>query len=146
MARPRGGVNKSQMIREYLRENPGVRTKDVVEHFVSLGMEVSNQLVSTVRSKEGVSGGSSEVRLSEVRSVREFVERSELDAEVAVQILTSFADLVDNLGGTGRFRRVLTAYIECVDPSSEEDSSEEDHEEDRGTGSSYIDVNEEEED
>lgn len=142
------GVNKSELIRAFLREYPGVRTRDVVEHFKTQGLTVSQQLVASVRGRQMGSqckrevGG--DVRLSEVKAVRDFVGKSELDTAVAVQILSSFADLVESFGSVGRFRRVLAEYVgvSAVDPEPEH----EDHEEDIGTGSSYIDINDEDDD
>jgi hypothetical protein len=144
------GLNKSQLIREYLREYPGVRTRDVVTHFKAQGVEMSPQLVASIRCREFGSYSCGDVRLSEVKSVRDFVQKSELDVSVAVQILSEFASLVDSFGGVGRFRRVLSEYVRFedgekgVDPSLDPEPEHEDHEEDVGTGSSYIDVNEDE--
>lgn len=146
-------VNKSEMIRGYLREYPGVRTRDVIAHFSGQGVVMSPQLVASVRGREfGSAKKVEDVRLSEVRAVRDFVQKSELDEEVAVGILKSFGDLVESFGSLGRFRRVLAEYVRFeggeggkgVDPEPEH----EDHEEDTGSGayedggSSYIDVNE----
>ncbi len=141
------GVNKSEMIRDFLRECPNVRTKDVVEHFKTRGVDISQQLVAGVRSREQGSfrrrEDDGDVRLSEVKAVRDFVHKSELDSSVAVQILTEFASLVESFGSIGRFRRVLSEYVQLSDDPEPE---HEEHEEDVGTGSSYIDVNEDDED
>ena len=136
MGRSKGGVNKSELIRDYLREYPGSRTKDIVEHFKGQGMEVSQQLVSVVRSKEGMGVGMlSEVRLSELKAVKDFVSKSELDPSVAVQILDSFSDLVDSIGGIARFRRVLLEYSGYLNGEKEEEGSSEGSSEE----SSYMD-------
>lgn len=145
------GLNKSELIREFLREYPGARTKDVVEHFKDRGVPMSQQLVAGVRAREtGVVRAKSdlgEIRLSELKAVRDFVQRSDLDSSVAVGILTEFANLAESFGSIGRFRRALVEYVRFEDGSSvDPEPEQEDHEEDVGTGSSYIDVNEEDDD
>jgi hypothetical protein len=148
------GLNKSELIREYLREYPGTRTKDVVEHFKGQGVSMSQQLVAGVRAREIGAVRSKpdmgEIRLSEVKAVRDFVQRSDLDSSVAVGILTEFSNLVESFGSLGRFRRVLAEYVRFedgeIEASVDPEPEHEDHEEDVGTGSSYIDVNDEDSD
>src|SRR5687768_11132505 len=51
--RSRGGVNKSEAIREYLKQNSNAAPKDVAAALQAQGVKVSSQLVSNVKTTLG---------------------------------------------------------------------------------------------
>ncbi len=50
MAKKRGGVSKSQAIRDYCGANPKAKPKEVADALASQGVVVTPQFVSTIRS------------------------------------------------------------------------------------------------
>jgi hypothetical protein len=126
------GINRSEEIRRFLRENPGVRIQDCIDGLKGRGIEVSYGLVASVRSRD--SGKKvvqeSPVTAEEACRVRDFVKVSNLDDDVAVRILGDFANLVQLVGGLDRFRYILDRYEGFSDVKE--------------SSSSYYDVNDDE--
>jgi len=149
--------NKSELIRKYFESNPQSSVKDCISDLAEGGVEVSYALVFGVRGrmpKDEVPVVESEPSLSEMKLVRDFVEKSNLDQDLAVQILKEFSHLVRGIGTIDRFDRVLDGFGKCSKifsspseivpgveptvPSVEEPAV--------STGGSYHDVNDDEED
>jgi hypothetical protein len=149
--------NKSELIRKYFESNPQSSVKDCISDLAEGGVEVSYALVFGVRGrmpKEDVLVVESEPSLSEMKLVRDFVEKSNLDQDLAVRILKEFSHLVRGIGTIDRFDRVLDGFGKCskifsspsevvpgvepIVPSVEEPAV--------STGGSYHDVNDDEED
>jgi hypothetical protein len=149
--------NKSELIRKYFESNPQSSVKDCISDLAEGGVEVSYALVFGVRGrmpKEDVPVVESEPSLSEMKLVRDFVEKSNLDQDLAVHILKEFSHLVRGIGTIDRFDRVLDGFGKCskifsspseivpgvepIVPSVEEPAV--------STGGSYHDVNDDEED
>lgn len=125
------GVNRSAEIRKFYEEHPDARIGECISGLSSRGVDVSYGLVASVRSRQPGAGNKSRVgpvTVLESRRVGDFVDLSNLEPTVAVKILLDFADLVRDLGGLDRFRVVLGEYVAD------------------GGGSSYMDVNDEDED
>lgn len=110
MGRVRGALNKSAEIRSYFLEHPDARSTDCIKSLKERGIEVSAGLVAVVRSKEPGGKRGKEITLDEVKVVKAFVARSNLDIEVATKILEEFSLLVRSLGGVDRFLEVLNEY------------------------------------
>lgn len=154
----KGGMNKSQEIRNYFEKNPNAKTQDCIGSLMGRGIEVSQALVSAVRSRLSgkKSGKNKEVTLTEAMLVKNFIEKSGVDEEVATGILNDFADLVVSCGGVDRFREVLSQYKgftcagtveDSIAESETEDSAEENDEEyEDSDESEYEDVNDDEDD
>jgi hypothetical protein len=141
-------MNRSEEIRRFYEKNPGARPKDCIIALAAMGVEVSPTLVSCVRAKLKVRDTNADVGV-----VREFVESSGLDPEVAVEILGRFVDVVEKVGGLSSFREVLAVVSgpgggiedeEEVPPVASAPVSSSSSE--AVSGFSYDDVNDEEDD
>lgn len=160
--------NKSELIRKYFDSNPSSSVKDCIRDLAEGGVEVSYALVFGVRNRMKFSSRMGdvtnvaddempeprEVSLDEMKMVRDFVEKSNLDSDLAIRILKEFSSLVRGLGTIDRFDRVLENFSTCSkvfessdevvpgvvvsEPVSEPVSVESDN--------SYMDVNDEEDD
>lgn len=100
-------VNRSEEIRRFYEQNPGARPKECIIALAARGIDVSPTLVSCVRAKLREQSVPERDMASDVAVVRGFVDSSGLDPEVAVEILTRFAGVVEKVGGLDRFREVL---------------------------------------
>jgi hypothetical protein len=150
--------NKSELIRKYFESNPQSSVKDCISDLADGGVEVSYALVFGVRGRafkeyKDIPVVESEPSLSEMKLVRDFVEKSNLDQDLAVRILKEFSNLVRGIGTIDRFDRVLEGFGKCSKifsspsevvpgveptvPSIEEPVS---------PGGSYHDVNDDEDD
>lgn len=103
-------MNRSEEIRSFFRDNPGARPKDCIVALAARGIDVTPTLVSCVRAK--LKERPVRDMASDIVLVRAFVDSSGLDPEVAVEILSRFAEVAERVGGLDRFREVLAA----VDP------------------------------
>ncbi|NCA17148.1 MAG: hypothetical protein EBS90_08895 [Betaproteobacteria bacterium] len=99
-------VNRSEEIRRFFDQNPGARPKDCITALAAQGIDVSPTLVSCVRAKLKERAPQRDMAV-DVALVRDFVDSSGLDPEVAVEILTRFVGVVEGVGGLVRFREVL---------------------------------------
>jgi hypothetical protein len=146
--------NKSELIRKYFESNPQSSVKDCISDLAEGGVEVSYALVFGVRGrmpKDVPVVVESEPSLSEMKLVRDFVERSNLDPDLAVRILKEFSNLVRAIGTIARFDRVLENFGKCskIFSSSEVVPGVEPtvpSVEAVSTGGSYHDVNDDEDD
>ncbi len=105
----RGGVNKSELIRKYFENNPQASVKDCISALGEGGVDVSYALVFGVRGRAS-SKPSQEVSVAELKMVHDFVEKSNLDPDLATRILSEFANLVRSVGTIDRFDRVLEEF------------------------------------
>lgn len=113
-------MNRSEEIRRFYEENPSARPKECIAALAARGIDVSPTLVSCVRAKLKVRDVAADVIV-----VRDFIASSGLDSEVAVEILSNFADVVDRVGGIGNFRVVLGAINPGAGGGMEDDEEEE---------------------
>ena len=147
--------NKSELIRKYFETNPQSSVKDCISDLANGGVEVSYALVFGVRGRAFKEYKEvPDPSLSEMKLVRDFVEKSNLDPDLAVRILKEFSHLVRGIGTIDRFDRVLEDFGKCSKifssssevvpgveptvPSVEEPAV--------STGGSYHDVNDDEDD
>jgi hypothetical protein len=107
-------VNRSEEIRRFYEQNPGARPKECIIALAAQGIDVSPTLVSCVRAKLKERVPERDIA-SDVAVVREFVDSSGLDPEVALEILTRFAGVVEKVGGLDRFREVLEVVSASVE-------------------------------
>lgn len=99
-------VNRSEEIRRFFEQNPGARPKECIIALAAQGVDVSPTLVSCVRAKMRDRVPERDMAV-DVALVRDFVDSSGLDSEVAVEILNRFVGVVEKVGGLSRFREVL---------------------------------------
>lgn len=150
-----GALNKSQEIRNFFTSHPDSKTQDCIKDLGDRGIVVSQALVAAVRSRlSGKTKTKKEVTLTEVMLVKNFIDKSGLDEDVATSILTDFSDLVIACGGLDRFRDILGGYegfthgcAGTVSESiSESEATDEAEDSDEDNESDYEDVNDEEDD
>jgi len=118
----RSGVNKSECIRKYFETNPQASVKDCIEALSAGGVEVSYALVFGVRgrSTETKEPEPREISLSEIKLVRDFVDKSNLDPDLATKILNEFIHVVRGVGTIDRFEKVLVELDKFYKDSSSE--------------------------
>lgn len=149
-----GGINKSEEIRKFYDANPDAKTKDCIDSLKSKGIEVSQALVAGVRSRsQGTPGNKKkkgEVSIAEMKLLKNFVSKSNLDISVATKTLNELVALIHEIGSVERFKTVLDEFgsFEESDSDESEDSEEEavavaSSDEDE---SDYEDVNDEDDD
>lgn len=117
------GINRSAVIRDYFKEHPSARIVDCLDYMKDRGLEVSYGLVATVKSR--MPKEEEEITEKDHVHVRDYIRVSNLDEDVAVRILSDFADLVQVVGGLEKFRRILSGMKKpessYCDPNEEED-------------------------
>jgi len=100
MAKKKAGedsrVNKTQMVREYLNEQPNAMPKDVSEALKEKGVEVSPQIVSQIKYQLRLVGA-----LGRRASGRSAIEGLSADDLLKVKVLT------DEIGGPQNMERAL---------------------------------------
>ena len=144
-----GGINKSDEIRKYFEAHPESKTKDCITFLAGKNIEVSQALVAGVRGRMTGEAGTKrkkkgEISVGEIKLVKNFVDKSHLEASVATKTLMELANLIEEIGSIERFKDVVNEFSN-FDGDSETDESDED--EDAVTvGAEYDDVNDEDED
>lgn len=141
-----GGINKSALIRDYIKNNPEATTSQIVEALGSKGHDVSQALVAGVRSREGRGPGnksrSKEITINELNTIHTIIEKFE-DASIVMGIIEDLTSCMKDIGGLARFEEAMEAYSkwkpsksELVSAAviSEDSSSEEDSEDDDDDG------------
>jgi hypothetical protein len=150
-----GGTNKSEEIRKFYDANPDAKTKDCIDSLKSKGIEVSQALVAGVRSRsQGTPGNKKkkgEVSISEMKLLKNFVAKTNLDISVATKTLNELVSLIHEIGSVERFKTVLDEFGNFEDSEIESDSESEDEEDAVAVASSdddseYEDVNDEDDD
>jgi hypothetical protein len=157
------GVNKSELIRKYFESNPQASVKDCIAALGEGGIEVSYPLVFGVRGRMNPEEGKGDtynskvetpISSNELKMVGDFVEKSNLDPDLATRILAEFSNLVRAIGTNDRFDRVLEEFGRVsnnsssviVDPPEVFPGVVQQENAVVEGGSSYFDVNEEEDD
>jgi hypothetical protein len=109
----RNGVNKSELIRKYFENNPQASVKDCIAALGEGGVEVSYPLVFGVRGRMDAAKDDEkprEVSPAELKMVHDFVDKSNLDPDLATRILAEFVSLVRLIGTIDRFDVVLAEF------------------------------------
>jgi hypothetical protein len=109
--RSRGGVNKSQAIREYLANNPNAPPKDVAEALRAQGIRVSSQLVSNVKTMRGTRGRRAGRPAAAGRGAgRRGARRGRAGADsISVQNLLDAKRVIEQVGSVEAVRKALDA-------------------------------------
>lgn len=136
--RPKGstGINKSEMVREYLRSNPAAGTNEVIDALGQKGIEVSQALVSGVRKREERGPGNKSrgaITVDELATINSLIERFD-DRSVIVGLIDELSKIIRGIGGMERFDEAMRAFNSWK-PSdsisaSETDSSDSDSDSD----------------
>jgi len=100
MARMKRGA-KSQLVRDYIAENPQARPQDIVEGLRSKGFKIKLTLVRGIKYKKPSKPGK-----RRGPSVRAAARRSS-GANLTVEQLIELKRLTDELGGAEQLRRAL---------------------------------------
>ena len=136
-----GGINKSALIRDYIKNNPEATTSQIVEALGSKGHDVSQALVAGVRNREGRGPGnksrSKEITINELNTIHTIIEKFE-DASIVMGIIEDLTSCMKDIGGLARFEEAMDAYSKWKPSKSElvsaavisEDSSEDSEESD----------------
>jgi len=108
--RSRGGVNKSQAIREYLEQNANAAPKDVAAALQGQGVRVSSQLVSNVKTMMGrrAKRGRGAARRKTTRRTTGRGGRVGV-ASISVQDLMDAKRVVEQVGSVEAVRKALDA-------------------------------------
>jgi len=98
-------VNKSQAVRDYLKEHPGTANKDVAEALSKQGIKMLPDYVATVKGNMKAKKGKRKRRqkAAEVASVKTGIGMPELKAAFA---------LLKQCGGIAQAREALAAAVE----------------------------------
>jgi hypothetical protein len=137
-----GGINKSALIRDYIKANPEASTSQIVEALGSKGHDVSQALVAGVRAREGRGPGNKsrkEITINELNTIHTIIEKFE-DASIVMGIITDLTSCIKEIGGIGRFEELMKAYSKwkpisgssstMEDSVSDEEPDDEDESED----------------
>ena len=100
----KGEVSKSQAIRDYITQHPGVGPKAVAAALGKSGIKVSAAFVSTVKStdKRKTHGGHGRNGSGAV------------SVEATMKVLQSVKQLVDQLGGVDEAKEAVDAYARLM--------------------------------
>ena len=145
-----GSFNKSQAIRDWFKANENASNKDCIIALAKKDIELSPALVQGVRNRMmgKTPKRKGEVTVDEIKTLKDFVSKSNLDSEVASNILGEFVSVVEEIGNLARFKEVLTAFDSYEDEDEDEDvtasSEEEDEDEDEDVTASSEEEDEDE--
>ena len=100
---PADGANKSQAIRDLLKDQPRTKTSDVIAKLAGAGVEVSSQLVSNVRA-----------RMKGKRRKAKTKDRAEVAAKkpqtsFSLESLLEARKFIDSIGSLDKARATLDA-------------------------------------
>lgn len=108
-----GGINKSALIRDYIKAHPEATTNQIVEALGSKGHDVSQALVAGVRSREhrgpGNKSRKGEITINELNTIHTIVEKFE-DASIVMGIIQDLTACIKQIGGMDRFEEAMKAY------------------------------------
>lgn len=145
--RPKGsgsGSNKSAAIRLFMESNPMAGTNEIIEGLAKSGVDVSQALVSNVRSRHlrgpGNKTRKGAITVDELQSIHAIVEKFE-EPSLFLGIVEDINGLIAQLGGFERFQQAMKDYsnfkpsdmkmsLDSESEDSEDDSDFEDDEED----------------
>lgn len=115
-------VNKSAAIRDYYKENPKVKPKDVVEALGKQGVEVTAQQVSTVRMNAIKAGLLPKPRKTRKRkpgrpakAAASAAPRTSKAKGISVEDLVVAKRLVAQMGGVDKARETIAALSKILD-------------------------------
>lgn len=106
MPKQKDGVNKSQAIRDLLKTNPKITSKDAVATLKDKGIEVSDQLFYFVKGKLHGRKGRRRKAQAAVANVANNTGGSKQDA---LAIILKIKSLADEVGGMRRLKALIDA-------------------------------------
>lgn len=118
----KGGVNKTQAIKDFKDSNPSAKPKEIAETLNSKGISVTPGYVSTVLSNSNKTGGRKTKKrgggtvhravkkTSATRGGSRTGSSSASSGDVSVESLIKVKELVSELGGADEVRKVLSTY------------------------------------
>lgn len=141
--RPKGsgsGSNKSAAIRLFMESNPMAGTNEIIEGLAKSGIDVSQALVSNVRSRHlrgpGNKTRKGAITVDELQSIHAIVEKFE-EPSLFLGIVEDINGLIAQLGGFERFQQAMKDYSNfkpemkiSADSDSDSDDSEFEDDED----------------
>lgn len=104
--RSRGGVNVSQLVRDYKSQHKRSKPKDIAEALNGQGVKISAGYVSTILSN---------ARRKKGRKVRAAAAASNARGGIDVAQLVKAKKLVDKLGGVGPAKKMIDALAKLLD-------------------------------
>ena len=106
--RGRGGVNVSQLVRDYKSQHKRSKPKDIAEALNGQGVKISAQYVSTILSN---------ARRKKGRKVRGTTAGASDNARGGIDVaqLVKAKKLVDQLGGVGPAKKMIDALAKLLD-------------------------------
>ena len=120
----RKGPNKSEAIREYYRNSPGAKPKEIVLALKKKGITVSAQQVSTCRMNAIKNGllvdQDSKVKQKKAakgpkRLVRRANSTAAFSADISIEDLVAAKKLVSQMGGLEKAQHTITALSKILD-------------------------------
>lgn len=146
-----GGINKSDEIRKYYEKHPDAKTKDCIEFLSDKGIEVSQALVAGVRSRmQGEPGNKKrkrkgEVSVAEMKLVKNFISKANLEMSVATATLMELASLIEEIGSVERFKDVLNEFGNFEESEESDEDAVAVGASDEDEDGDYEDVNDDDE-
>ncbi len=118
-----GGANKSQSIRDYSKENPALKPKQIAEDLGKQGVEVSPGFVSTIlstskRKKKTGRPGRPKGSVKSVRAVSASTKSSAKSSgkgDVSIDSLLKIKQLVAEVGGIDEAKSALSTLERLMD-------------------------------
>ena len=106
MAKQKNGVNKSQAIRDLLKANPKVTSKEAIAHLHEKGVEVSDQLFYFVKGK--LHGRKTRKRKAN-RAVAAVASNAGVSKNDALSTILKVQSLAQEVGGMKRLKALVEA-------------------------------------
>ncbi len=106
--RKRGGVNKSQEIRDYMKDHPDEGPTAVAAALTAKGVDVTPEFVSTVKSTDLRKGKKGKRGKRGRRAVPGSISDT-------IKALESAKKLVDQLGGVSEAKSAIDAYAKLFE-------------------------------
>ncbi len=104
--RGRGGVNVSQLVRDYKSKHKRSKPKEIAAALNGEGVKISAQYVSTILSN---------ARRKKGRKVRATTASDNARGGIDVAKLVQAKKLVDQLGGVGPAKKMIDALAKLLD-------------------------------
>ena len=102
----RGGINKSQVIRDYMNENPSAGPTEVCAALAKKGIKVTPPQVSNVKSAAAKKSGAKPMRRKKAGRPAKVGASSD---KVSVADLVQTHQFVDKVGGVGAAKELIAA-------------------------------------
>jgi hypothetical protein len=105
MAKKKGGVSKSQAIRDLLEQNPRAKSKDIMVELAGKGIKVSQNLVYLIKSK-------SKARKRKAKRQQAIAAGRAAGNGNAVELVVDVKRLAHKAGGMKRLKQLVDILSE----------------------------------